>query len=280
MKKLILTALVIAFISCYPPALSETINKPNIQRSITYKQPEDISQYWLSEKLDGVRGYWDGEKLYFRSGNLIHSPIWFTNNWPSTPLDGELWIARDKFNQVSSCTRKLTPTKCWQEVRFMVFDLPKHQGTFNQRVHQMNQLSSLNKSPYLAIINQFTCPTSQCLYRHFEQIIAHRGEGLMLHAGNAYYKAGVNPALMKLKPYFDAEAKVIEHIGGKGKYKGMLGSILVKTPEGIEFRIGSGFSDQQRKEPPPIGTLITYKYSGKTHKGVPRFASFIRIRKE
>jgi len=58
----------------------------------------------------------------------------------------------------------------------------------------------------------------------------------------------------------------------------MLGSLMVETPEGLRFRIGSGFTDPQRRSPPPIGAIITYRYNGKTEKGIPRFARFLRVR--
>ena len=58
----------------------------------------------------------------------------------------------------------------------------------------------------------------------------------------------------------------------------MLGALLVENGDGLRFRIGTGFKDKDRKNPPPIGTVITYKYFGKTNKGLPRFASFLRKR--
>jgi len=73
---------------------------------------------------------------------------------------------------------------------------------------------------------------------------------------------------------------VISHIAGKGKYQDMLGSLLVEMPVGLQFRIGSGFTDQQRSNPPAIGKTITYTYHGKTQKGIPKFASFLRIREK
>ena len=99
----------------------------------------------------------------------------------------------------------------------------------------------------------------------------------MLHLEDAHYKVGRSSSIMKLKIYLDAEAVVIEHVNGKGKYKNMLGALLVKTPEGLLIKIGTGFTDKQRSNPPVIGSTITYQYVGKTLKGVPRFASFKRM---
>ncbi len=257
--------------------------KPNIQHGVTYQTVSDISHYFVSEKLDGVRGYWDGEKLITRQGHVINSPPWFTLHWPTTPMDGELWIARGKFQTLLSCVSKKKAQKnqtisCWNDISFMLFDLPSYGGTFTQRVKQMRTLLIQTPSPYLAMINQVKLKNTSELDAKLDEVISAKGEGLMLHLASAYYKSGRNKALMKLKKYQDAEATVIAHTKGKGKYQDLLGAIEVKTADGITFKIGTGFSDNQRANPPAIGTIITFKYNGLTDAGVPRFARFWRIK--
>lgn len=260
---------------------------PKIQLATVYKsssqQPISINEYWVSEKLDGIRGYWNGTNLFTRNGNLIHAPSWFTINWPNKPIDGELWSGRGEFEIISSCVRRKAqaPEKelsCWQKIRFMIFDLPKNSGTFKQRIEQMRQLTLRVNSPYLSVIKQDKTTSIAILHQRLSNIVNSGGEGLMLHHQDAYYKTGRNSDLMKLKQYNDAEAIVITHIAGKGKYKYQLGSLEVKMPSGLTFKVGTGFTDKQRQSPPPIGSIITYKYIGKTARGVPRFASFLRIR--
>jgi len=256
-------------------------NAPLVQLATKYQIPQDIKRYWISEKLDGVRGFWSGKQLLTRRGNIIHTPLWFTKKWLTVPLDGELWIARNKFEQTVSCVRKITPEdSCWKKIKFMVFDMPKHQGTFSERIKKMNLLKRQINSPYLNIIKQEKIESISKLQQRLKKIIAEQGEGLMLHFEDAHYKQGRSNDLMKLKHHQDAEAIVLEHTQGKGKYKGMLGALIVRTPEGIIFRIGTGFTDRQRDFPPSIGSTITYKYIGKTQKGVPRFASFMRVREK
>jgi DNA ligase-1 len=261
--------------------------KPRIQLATLYKpsieHPIDITEYFISEKLDGIRGYWDGEKLFTRSGHVIHSPIWFTQHWPKSYIDGELWSNRSEFEKISSCVRKNKPdqqvqTSCWRKIRFMAFDLPQHLGTFSQRVKQMKQLVYKTNSPYLSVIKQEKTASTILLHQQLAHVVSQGGEGLMLHHQDAYYKTGRSNALMKLKQYNDAEAVVIAYIAGKGKYKNQLGSLKVKMPSGLTFKIGTGFTDKQRKNPPAIGSQVTYKYIGKTARGVPRFASFLRVR--
>ncbi|MGL1955883.1 MAG: DNA ligase [Colwellia sp.] len=253
--------------------------KPPIQHGINYHVVDNIAQYWVSEKLDGMRGFWNGQQLLTRKGHIIHTPEWFTKNWPKDFLDGELWLGRDKFQALISCVRKQKINEyCWQNVRFMIFDMPNHSGTFNERIKQMQQLSEQTTSPYLKMIKQFKLANLTALNTTLESVISAKGEGLMLHLGSAFYKTGRNNALMKLKKAQDAEALVIAHNVGKGKYQGMLGSLQVKNSDDIVFNIGSGFSDKQRINPPQIGSIITYKYNGKTNAGIPRFARFWRVR--
>lgn len=241
----------------------------------------DISQYWLSEKLDGIRGYWDGRQLLTRQGNAINTPKWFTKNWPNTHLDGELWIKRNYFQQTLSCIkRKNIDVLCWQSVRFMIFDIPHHDGNFTERLAAMRQLETAIHSPHLVVIKQFKLATAEQLQKTLDEVTSHYGEGLMLHHESAYYHTGRTANIMKLKKHDDAEAIVIAHIEGKGKYQGLLGALQVKTTEGVIFKIGSGFNDNERHQPPAIGSLITFKYNGKTKAGIPRFARFFRVRED
>lgn len=259
------------------------VNPPKIQHGVTYHKVDDISKYYVSEKLDGIRGYWDGEKLLSRRGNLINSPSWFTQYWPDFPVDGELWIDRGQFQSLLSCVSKHNAEEektisCWRNVRFMMFDLPTDQGDFNKRVKKMQHLLIQVSSPHLGMINQVKLKTLSALENKLNEVMKAQGEGLMLHLASAYYQTGRNTALMKLKKHQDAEAVVIDHTKGKGKYQGLLGAIVVKTTDGIIFKIGSGFNDYQRAHPPEIGTIITFKYNGLTNAGIPRFARFWRIK--
>lgn len=278
MKILILLFL---FLSLFLPfaQAKNTPKKPKIQQGISYQTVEDISQYWISEKLDGMRGYWTGTQLITRQGHHIYSPKWFTKNWPNKAIDGELWLGRSSFQQTVSCVRKKFPDDlCWRKIKFMMFDLPTHQGSFTNRINKMKKISQQVNSPYLKIIEQFRLYTNKALQSKLNDIVNNNGEGLMLHLASAPYFTGRNAYVMKLKKHQDAEAKVIAYIKGKGKYQQVMGALLIETIEGIRFKIGSGFTDFERENPPEIGSIITYKYNGKTKKGIPRFARFLRVR--
>lgn len=253
---------------------------PNIQLATEFSKEKSahIKDFLVSEKLDGVRGYWDGKRLMTRQGNPILAPSWFTVDFPTTPMDGELWLGRGRFEAISGLIRQASANESeWQNVRFMVFDLPKAQGSFAARYQQMQTLLA-GKSVYLQVIEQVSVESIEALYQKLDSLVAQGGEGLILHRRTALYTPGRNPNVMKLKPYLDAEAKVIGYIPGKGQFTGQMGALRVQTPDGRIFSIGTGFSLAERQHPPAIGTLITYKYLGTTANGLPRFASFLRIR--
>lgn len=270
---------ILLFLLLFAPLLQAAL--PPIQLASTFRDDIDINNYWVSEKLDGVRAYWDGKHLISRKGNQFQSPKWFTKGFPKIPLDGELWIARNKFELVSGIVRTKKGTKqAWKQISFMIFDEPASQKNFTERLTAMKQLIVDCDSPYLKMIKQEKITTHKALQLKLNKVIKAGGEGLMLHHINAFYEVKRSKDLMKLKRYEDAEAVVIAYIAGKGKYLGMMGSLVVKTPDNITFKIGTGFSDVERASPPKIGDIISFQYIGKTKNGVPRFASYLRIRNE
>lgn len=261
-------------------AVSYASPAPNIQLATEYALDDhtQIGAFLVSEKLDGVRGYWDGQRLFTRQGNHILAPSWFTAEFPTIAMEGELWIGRGQFEAISGLIRQTSPKDTdWQKVRFMVFDLPTTKGSFEDRYLQMQTLI-VGKSAYLQVIEQFSVDSVEALYDTLNTLVALGAEGLILHRRTAVYTPGRNPNVMKLKPYLDAEATVIGYVAGKGQFAGKMGALRVQTPEGRIFSIGTGFNLAERQHPPAIGTLITYKYLGLTVNGLPRFASYLRIR--
>lgn len=264
-------------LSIYYPAGAAP--RPSIELATPYRDNIEVSEYWVSEKLDGIRARWNGQDLLSKGGTIFNPPPWFIVGFPSQALDGELWIARGSFEETASIVMRDEAGARWQKVKFMLFDLPDDIGTFSQRLQKLTTLVAHVDSPYLQLITQYKLTDNTALMDKLDYIAILNGEGLMLHHQDAAYTHQRSTHLLKLKKYQDAEAKVIGHFPGKGKYRGLLGSLLVQLNSGEKFKIGSGFNDQQRQYPPPVGTIITFKYYGKTARGIPRFASFMRIRK-
>ena len=235
---------------------------------------------WLvSEKLDGVRAVWDGARLWFRSGLPISAPTWFTARLPPLALDGELWMGRGRFEEASGTARRATPDDAaWRDLRYEVFDLPGAPGPFHERARRLQRVAEETSFAALRAVAQERVADAAALQRRLDAVVRAGGEGLMLHREDAPWRPGRSDALLKLKPLHDAEAEVVGHVAGQGRHAGRLGALRVRTPEGIEFLLGTGFDDRQRDRPPAVGSTVTYTFRGTTEAGVPRFASFLRVR--
>jgi DNA ligase 1 len=270
-------------------AWAATVGQPVALEAKAAAQPElmhaklwpaglDPAPYLVSEKLDGVRAYWDGQNLRFRSGLPIAAPDWFIAGLPKTPLDGELWLGRGRFDELSGSVRKKLPVEAeWRQLRYMIFDLPGASGSFAERAQGINTLITEAQQPWLQAVSQTHQPDAAGLQALLNQTVKEGGEGLVLHRANALWSPGRSDALLKLKPMPDDEARVLAHLPGKGKHAGRMGALLLRMPDGQQFALGTGFSDAQRADPPPVGALVTYRYSDRTPKGLPRFASFLRV---
>ncbi|WNJ95149.1 DNA ligase [Vibrio ruber] len=240
----------------------------------------ELSHYRVSEKLDGIRGVWDGRHLRTRNGTRLHAPQWFLRQLPPFPVEGELWAGRGQFHVVQQTILDQHPSPTsWQQISFMLFDIPFGIGPYHQRYEKIKSwLLSQPDIPNIHLIQQLAVTSHKALNQLMQHITNAKGEGLMLRDWNAVYHAGRSDTLLKMKPYRDDEAQVIGYKNGKGKYQHQVGSLLVRNRSGVEFYIGSGLTDQQRASPPAIGSWITYRYDRLTVKGKPRFARFLRER--
>lgn len=254
---------------------------PQLMLAEVYRPGMSLDDYWVSEKYDGVRGYWDGQQLWTRGGEPVIAPAWFTAPLPRVPMDGELWAGRGRFNDAMSTVRSQSPNDtAWREIRFMVFDLPAQPGDFTTRLAALRQLLPIPAASWAVPVPQQRATTQAALQALLDKAVKGGAEGLMLHRGASPYRGERTGDLLKFKPYDDAEARVIAHLPGKGRHAGRLGAMLVEMPNGQRFKLGGGLTDAQRNEPPPIGSWVTYRYNGTNPGGLPRFARFLRIRED
>ncbi|MDP3226488.1 MAG: DNA ligase [Acidovorax sp.] len=252
---------------------------PALLLANVYRPGMPLADYWVSEKYDGVRGYWDGRTLRTRGGETVVAPAWFTAGWPDTPMDGELWAGRGRFTHAQSTTRQQqAEDAAWRAMRFMVFDLPQHGGSFDERLAALNALVRRLDQSWVQAVPQKRVANDAALQALLQRTVRAGGEGLMLHRGSSLYRSGRSDDLVKVKTHEDTEARVVAHLPGKGKHEGRLGALLVEMPSGQRFKLGAGFSDAERADPPPVGSWVTYRYRGTHDGGLPRFASFVRAR--
>jgi DNA ligase-1 len=231
----------------------------------------------VSEKYDGVRALWDGRVLRHRSGRVVAAPSSFLAMLPGAALDGELWLGRGRFDELSAIVRRTEPRPAeWARVRYMVFEMPGAAGSFAERVDRLAALVTRSGAARVELAPQRRVADRAALARALDDVVAAGGEGLMLHLASAPYLTGRSDALLKLKPHLDSEALVVGYQPGRGKLAGQVGALEVEAPRGRRFFIGSGMSEAERREPPPIGSLVSYRYRDLTPGGVPRFATYLR----
>jgi DNA ligase-1 len=238
----------------------------------------DLAGWWMSEKLDGVRAYWTGKQFLSRLGNTLHAPDWFSAGLPAEPLDGEFWIGRKSFQRTVGIVRRQDKSDLWKEVRFLVFDAPEGGEAFEERLRTIQRIVQKNRPPYAVAHEHSVCADLDALRRELARVEGLGGEGLMLRQPGSKYQAGRSATLLKIKSFHDAEARVVGHEAGAGRHKGRLGALLVEMADGTRFAVGTGFSDAERGEPPPVGSTITFRYQELTDAGVPRFPSYVGVR--
>ncbi|WP_236096398.1 DNA ligase [Helicobacter sp. MIT 11-5569] len=240
--------------------------------------PQELPQFVMSEKFDGVRGIWDGKSLKTRKGNSIQAPKFWLDNFPPFALDGELWFGYKSFEKTSSIVRDSIPNeKEWQNIIYFVFDVQGicEKCTLTMRLKELENY--LNKSPnaFIKIIPQIPIQNREHLESYYQEILKKGGEGVVLRK-NSHSQIGY-----KLKPFTDAECIVQGYTQGKGRNAGRVGAIWCEGEilgERKRFKIGTGLKDEERENPPKIGTIITYKYQGYTKNNIPRFPVFLRVR--
>ena len=274
-------AIFIVIFCLFVSAMAES--KPDFSLANVYSPDDEsvlLSDYWMSEKYDGARALWDGRHLISRGGNVYAAPDWFIAGLPNERLDGELWIGRGKFEETMSIIRRNKPHERWRAARYLVFDLPAHEGDFRERYATLLMLKAQSDNIYWQVVEQMPINSAAVLEKKYSQVLAIGGEGIMLRRVESRHRGGRSDDLLKYKPFDDAEAVVIGHNRGKGKYTDMTGSLRARAADGVEFSVGSGLTDALRKNPPPIGAVITYKYQGYTNSGKPRFPVFLRVRSD
>jgi DNA ligase-1 len=253
---------------------------PPLLLAESWDQFTDPTGWWLSEKLDGVRAYWDGSQFWSRLGNRFHAPDWFAAGLPSVPLDGELWLGRQQFQRTVGIVRRQDQSDLWKEIRYVVFDAPGLEKVFEDRLAFVQECLTTDRPRYGVAHEHQRCAGVDHLRAELDRLAALGGEGLMLRRVGSRYESGRSQTLLKVKRFHDAEARVLKHLPGAGRHKGRLGALEVELGDGTVFSVGTGFSDAERENPPTVGTFITFRYQELSDGGVPRFPSFVGVRAE
>jgi DNA ligase-1 len=254
-------------------SLSLMASSPKLLLLKTYKD-QNTTNWVMSEKLDGIRAYWDGKQLLTRNGKTIHAPLWFTKDYPTFEIDGELWTKREDFENISSIVRDKNPSKEWKQIKHYIFEVPNAKGNLFQRLDKVK----LYENEYIKVLNQMKIMNLNHQNNFLKEIEEKGGEGIVVRDPLSKYINKRSSKALKVKNFKDTECKIIGFTNGKGKYFGHVGAIICQLPNQMKFKIGSGMDDYFRKNPPKVGTIITFKYQNITKYGKPRFPVYLRIR--
>ena len=255
-------------------------SKPDLFLLKTYDDSKKVVGWVMSEKLDGIRGFWNGQALLTRGGKKLNPPKWFTKNYPPFAVDGELWSKRADFENISSIVRTKNPDQRWRQISHNIFEVPNQSGGLLERLDVLNTYLAANPVVHLNVLKQTLIISQQQLQDFLAEVISHKGEGVVVRNPDTLYETGRLSSALKVKKYFDTECTILEILPGKGKYQNMMGSVLCQTNKGDSLKIGSGFKDKDRSNPPSIGSKITFKYYGFTKKGKYKYPVYLRQRPE
>jgi DNA ligase-1 len=187
-------------------------------------------------------------------------------------------MGRKQFQRTVSIVRRQDGGQLWQQIHFLIFDAPTSPGDFEQRLTLIQRLFGRRQHAHARPHEHSRCSGIQQLHDVLTRVTSLGGEGVMLRQPGSPYVPGRSSTLLKVKRFQDAEAVVRGHEPGKGRHKDRLGALLVEMANGIRFAVGTGFSDAERSNPPPIGSTITFRFQELTDAGVPRFPSYVGIR--
>ncbi len=244
---------------------------------------DDLTGWLMSEKLDGVCAKWDGQKLWTRSGRQLNPPQWWTDRLPNFPLHGELWGGRGRFQSTSGTVRRTAEDKEWQNIRLAVFNTDWNEmAPFEQRIAMAAAvIHALEPNTVAFIVAQRPIESMQQAMKWYQEVTAQGAEGIVMVNPQAPYIDGRSTHAQRHVPLTRREATVTGHQPGQGAHLGRMGALLVTAEingQQVNFRIGTGFSNKQRENPPAIGAVITVAHRGLTDSGVPRFPAFVGVR--
>ncbi|CAA6804378.1 MAG: DNA ligase (ATP) (EC [uncultured Sulfurovum sp.] len=231
----------------------------------------------MSEKLDGVRAYWNGKALMSRNGKVFSAPDWFVKDLPPFEIDGELWTKRADFETVISIVNRQNPHDGWKHISYQIFEVPNQKGGLLERLNVLEKWLAKNPNKFINIIPQTVCKGSEHLKAVLDEVESKGAEGLVVRNPDALYVGKRSKNALKVKSFQDDECVVNGYTKGKGKFEGLVGALLCEW-QGRTLKIGSGLSLEDRKVPPLLDTNITFKYNGLTKYGNPKFPVFLRER--
>ena len=247
---------------------------------------EDLTGFLYSPKIDGMRAWWCTKThcLYTRNHNKINIPKKWQKELKllNLPFDGELYKT-DFSTTMSICRKKEHVDDEWENLNYFVFDLIIDRIVFLERYFKLKEHVTPEHN-FIVFVKQLTFSKTSCLTQKHDKAVKMGFEGLMLKSMDSYYEhTRSKNFLLKVKKFETIDAKVTGYQKGnqEGKYNFCMGTLLLKTENGIDVFVGSGFNDYQRnnyKKEFPIGCVIEFRYFELTSDNRYRFPTFVTRR--
>jgi len=243
-----------------------------------YDGSQDVRGWVYSEKLDGVRGIWDGRRLLSRQGLPFVPPARWVRDFPPFAIDGEIYSEKLGFEEISSITASASADYgAWRALNLHVFDAPNASGDLFARLNTLQEWLDTHPDAHIRIIVQH--PLDGRDPRKIMREYAARGaEGIVLRDPAVPYRAGRQSSILKLKPAFDSECRVlriIRHSDGQARsieceWRGA-DDLGVHPGAPVRFRLS--LLGVAKTQPPAIGSVVNFTYKGLTKNKKPKFAS-------
>ncbi len=261
------------------PVVTLQLAKPPVQLLETWDGKIDPTGWWMSEKYDGVRAWWNGKEFVSRTGHTFVAPALFKAKMPRTVLDGELWLGRGKFQTCSGVARGGSADD-WANMKFMAFDVPEFDDLpLESRLARLNAEVQLASCPWLYAVGQHKVMSATELRAMLAAMEAEGAEGVVIRRpGSRYQKGTRTNDWMRVVSVLRDEAEVIGYTRGKGARGQGIGALVCRRADGVQFKVGTGLKTADVLNPPPLGTIITFGYKVLTDAGLPREPRFICVR--
>ncbi|MCH9758458.1 MAG: hypothetical protein K0U19_05045 [Proteobacteria bacterium] len=252
------------------------ITVPTAEPYLQYADDVNLMDYRARAVSAGVRLWWQDGVLVDAADNQFKPPAWFSEGFPEQTIDGVLVANYLDDNAIGRILRATEADEGWRKLSFVALDLPEADGGFDERQQQLLQFVTQTNLPNLNVAVWSTFSDKSTLQSALDAMYKAGGEGYLLRHKDSDYESDGEELLLAL-PYELGEAIIIAHRAGKGEFVGMMGSLEVADDAGGLFVIGTGFSREQRRQPPAVNARIAYKYKGFTSTGKPKTPVFLHV---
>jgi DNA ligase 1 len=270
--------------------------KPVVMKADDWDWDADPRGWLATEKYNGWRAWLDSStgRLRTGTGHVYAAPAEWLAKFPKVPLDGELWLGRGRGmlqRLASIVSRGLDgppvtglEARRWDAVQFVVFDLKDTAaGPTEERRRILESAVLAHPVDRLQLVPETLVKGRDHLDAMVEAVMGIDGEGIMLRKPGSGYAERRVPWLLKVKKWATAEARVTGYQAGERGCAGMMGALVCRMGRdgsGVEFEIGTGFSNDERRNPPPKGSLVRFRYEELSAGGNPLKPSYRGIRHE